>query len=108
MVIKLLLLQLGGEVDDCSCTVESVDSFNNKEIFPDLNALLEKDYFKFYPVSKALVDITSNQLVFLGRRLEEFIASFLKAIQISTQLIIIMKKLLLGQCQLLCMGHSTT
>ena len=96
MIIKLLLLQLGGEVDDCSCTVESVDSFNNKEIFPDLNALLEKDYFKFYPVSKALVDITSNQLVFLGRRLEEFIASFLKAIQISTQLIIIMEKLLLG------------
>ena len=108
MIIKLLLLQLGGEVDDCSCTVESVDSFNNKEIFPDLKSLLEKDYFKFYPVSKTLVDITSNQLFFLGRRLEEFIASFLKAIQISTQLIIIMKKLLLGQCQLLCMGHSTT
>ena len=108
MIIKLLLLQLGGEVDDCSCTVESVDSFNNKEIFPDLNALLEKDYFKFYPVSKALVDITSNQLVFLGRRLEEFIASFLKAIQISAQLIIIKKKLLLGQCQLLCKGNLTT
>ena len=64
---------MGGEVDDCSCTVESVDSFNNKEIFPELNALLEKDYFKFYPVSKALVDITCNQLVFLGKFLEEFI-----------------------------------
>jgi len=37
-------------VDDCSCTVESVDSFNNQEIYPQLNSLLEKDYFKFYPV----------------------------------------------------------
>ena len=43
--------QLKGEVDDCSCKVESVDSFNNLKIYPRLNSLLEKDYFKYWKVN---------------------------------------------------------
>lgn len=45
------LLQLNGVVDDCTCKVESVSEFNNIRLFPPLNSLLNKNYFKFFKVS---------------------------------------------------------
>ncbi|XP_013400738.1 ERO1-like protein beta isoform X3 [Lingula anatina] len=43
--------KLKGEVDDCSCKIESLDSFNNLKIFPRLHSLLNKDYFRFFKVN---------------------------------------------------------
>lgn len=43
--------KLKGEIDDCSCKVESVDSFNNVKIYPLINSLLEYDYFRYYKVN---------------------------------------------------------
>ena len=53
-------------MDDCSCKVESVDSFNNLKIYPRLNSLLEKDYFKYWKVS--FVNICSFKNVCVGGR----------------------------------------
>ena len=44
------MFQLEGEIEDCKCNYESVDSFNNAKIFPILDDLLTKDYFRFYKV----------------------------------------------------------
>uniref|UniRef100_A0A7N9B1P2 ERO1-like protein alpha n=1 Tax=Mastacembelus armatus TaxID=205130 RepID=A0A7N9B1P2_9TELE len=38
-------------LDDCACDVETIDSFNNDQLFPKLQALLESDYFRFYKVT---------------------------------------------------------
>ncbi|KAG1973050.1 ERO1-like protein beta [Pimephales promelas] len=43
--------QVTGDLDDCACDVETIDSFNNKEIFPKLQKLLSSDYFRFYQVN---------------------------------------------------------
>jgi len=43
--------QLQGEIDDCSCKVEMLDSFNNVKFFPRLKSLLERDYFRYYKVN---------------------------------------------------------
>lgn len=43
--------QLEGQVDDCSCSVDTVDQFNNVKIYPRLRSLLTKDYFRFYKVN---------------------------------------------------------
>ncbi|XP_033841861.1 ERO1-like protein alpha [Periophthalmus magnuspinnatus] len=62
VLFALLLLQVGsacarcfcqvsGELDDCTCDVETIDHFNNKLIFPKLQTLLQKDYFRFYKVN---------------------------------------------------------
>uniref|UniRef100_A0A672P7D1 ERO1-like protein alpha n=1 Tax=Sinocyclocheilus grahami TaxID=75366 RepID=A0A672P7D1_SINGR len=40
-----------GTLDDCACDVETIDRFNNKEIFPKLQKLLSSDYFRFYKVN---------------------------------------------------------
>ena len=40
--------QLKGHVDDCSCSVDTVDHYNNIEMFPRLQSLLAKDYFKYF------------------------------------------------------------
>ncbi len=37
-------------VDNCACDVDSVDLFNNHRIFPLLQALLQKSFFRFYRV----------------------------------------------------------
>lgn len=42
--------QVTGELDDCTCDVETIDHFNNKQLFPKLQTLLESDYFRFYKV----------------------------------------------------------
>uniref|UniRef100_A0A3P9Q158 ERO1-like protein alpha n=1 Tax=Poecilia reticulata TaxID=8081 RepID=A0A3P9Q158_POERE len=43
--------QVTGELDDCTCDVETIDSFNNEQIFPRLLPLLESHYFRFYKVN---------------------------------------------------------
>ncbi|XP_014897300.1 ERO1-like protein alpha [Poecilia latipinna] len=43
--------QVTGELDDCTCDVETIDSFNNEQIFPRLLPLLESHYFWFYKVN---------------------------------------------------------
>ncbi|KAK2853663.1 hypothetical protein Q5P01_006324 [Channa striata] len=62
-VVFLLLLQVSaladgrcfcqvtGELDDCACDVETIDGFNNEQLFPKLQTLLESDYFRFYKVN---------------------------------------------------------
>ena len=40
--------QLKGHVDDCSCSVDTVDHYNNIKIFPKLQSLLSKDYFRYF------------------------------------------------------------
>lgn len=39
--------KLREEVDDCDCKIESIDKFNNYQVHPRVNALVEKDYFRF-------------------------------------------------------------
>lgn len=43
--------KLDGRIDDCTCTVDTVDYFNNVKIFPLMTRLLENDYFRFYRVN---------------------------------------------------------
>ena len=44
-------LKVTGDLDDCACDVETIDGFNNDQLFPKLQTLLESDYFRFYKVS---------------------------------------------------------
>ncbi|ERL90554.1 ero1-like protein [Dendroctonus ponderosae] len=43
--------QLEGKIDECSCNIDTVDSFNNVKIYPRLQSLLVKDYFRFFKVN---------------------------------------------------------
>ncbi|KAL3289782.1 hypothetical protein HHI36_023177 [Cryptolaemus montrouzieri] len=43
--------QLQGQIDDCTCNVDTVDHFNNVKIYPRLRSLLQKDYFRFFKVN---------------------------------------------------------
>ncbi|XP_043857501.1 ERO1-like protein beta [Dromiciops gliroides] len=43
--------QLSGVLDDCLCDIESIDSFNTYKIFPKIQKLLERDYFRYYKVN---------------------------------------------------------
>ncbi|XP_043280284.1 ero1-like protein [Venturia canescens] len=43
--------KLKGSIDDCSCSVDTVDYFNNMKIYPRLQSLLVRDYFRFYKVN---------------------------------------------------------
>ncbi|XP_064600768.1 ERO1-like protein beta [Liolophura sinensis] len=43
--------KLTGEVDDCSCKVETLDTLNNNKLYPILKSLLEKDYFRYFQVN---------------------------------------------------------
>lgn len=43
--------QLQGMVDDCQCNIDTIDHFNNYKIYPVLNSLLQKDYFRFFKVN---------------------------------------------------------
>lgn len=40
--------KLEGQIDDCSCKVDTVDHFNNAKIYPRLASLLAKDFFRFF------------------------------------------------------------
>lgn len=43
--------KLQGEVDDCSCKVENLDSLNNRKVYPVLKSLLQRDYFRYFKVN---------------------------------------------------------
>ncbi|XP_076339664.1 ERO1-like protein alpha isoform X1 [Tachypleus tridentatus] len=43
--------KLEGQIDDCECSVNTVDYFNNLKIYPRLNSLLLKNFFRFYKVN---------------------------------------------------------
>ncbi|XP_076151718.1 ERO1-like protein alpha isoform X1 [Alosa pseudoharengus] len=43
--------QVTGSLEDCACDVETIDSFNNKQLFPKLQKLIATDYFRFYKVN---------------------------------------------------------
>lgn len=43
--------QLRGNVDDCSCSIDTIDYFNNEKIFPRLKSLVLKDYFRYFKVN---------------------------------------------------------
>ncbi|KAK2587298.1 hypothetical protein KPH14_003020 [Odynerus spinipes] len=43
--------KLKGSIDDCSCNVDTVDYFNNVKIYPRLQSILLKNYFRFYKVN---------------------------------------------------------
>lgn len=46
-----IFLQLEGSINDCSCDVDTVDHFNNMKIYPRLQSLLVKNFFRFYKVN---------------------------------------------------------
>ncbi|XP_012223620.1 ero1-like protein [Linepithema humile] len=43
--------KLKGSIDDCTCNVDTVDYFNNMRIYPRIQSLLVRDYFRFYKVN---------------------------------------------------------
>ncbi|XP_035436184.2 ero1-like protein isoform X1 [Spodoptera frugiperda] len=43
--------ELHGSLGDCSCNVDTIDYFNNVKVFPRLQSLVRKDYFRFYKVN---------------------------------------------------------
>lgn len=43
--------QLKGVIDDCSCSVETLDSFNNLKVYPRLNSLLSYNFFRYWKVN---------------------------------------------------------
>ncbi|KAJ6654010.1 hypothetical protein lerEdw1_007519 [Lerista edwardsae] len=43
--------QVTGHIDDCTCDIETIDTFNNYKVFPLLQRLLESDYFRYYKVN---------------------------------------------------------
>nr|CAG4636867.1 EOG090X03A4 [Ceriodaphnia reticulata] len=45
------LMELKGNVDECECSVDFVDKFNNYRIYPRLKSLLPKNYFRFFKVN---------------------------------------------------------
>uniref|UniRef100_UPI00358E2240 ERO1-like protein beta isoform X2 n=1 Tax=Myxine glutinosa TaxID=7769 RepID=UPI00358E2240 len=51
LAVALTQTKLSGGLDDCSCDIESIDDFNNYKVFPKLENLLQKDYFRYYQVN---------------------------------------------------------
>jgi hypothetical protein len=47
---KSCFCKLNEAVDECACSVDSVDVFNNHKVYPMLQALLQKDFFRYYKV----------------------------------------------------------
>jgi len=43
--------ELKGNVDECECSVDIVDKFNNYRIYPLMKNLLAKNYFRFFKVN---------------------------------------------------------
>lgn len=51
---KRCFCKVSGEaIDDCSCATNySIDVFNNHHVYPLLQSLLQKDFFRYYRVSR--------------------------------------------------------
>ncbi|CAG0919955.1 unnamed protein product [Notodromas monacha] len=43
--------QLKGGIDDCPCSVDTVDYFNNINVYPRLQTLMHLDFFRYYKVN---------------------------------------------------------
>jgi len=43
--------QLSGQIDDCFCDIEILEKFNNVEVYPLLQQLIHKDFFRYYKVN---------------------------------------------------------
>ncbi|CAD5119115.1 DgyrCDS7759 [Dimorphilus gyrociliatus] len=43
--------ELNSDVDHCTCSVNNVDSLNNLKLYPRLQNILQRDYFKFFKVN---------------------------------------------------------
>jgi len=43
-------VQLDSDIGDCACSVESVDFFNNDQVFPVVDELMQRNYFRYYKV----------------------------------------------------------
>lgn len=43
--------ELHGALGDCSCNVDTIDYFNNVKLYPRIQSLVSKDYFRFYKVN---------------------------------------------------------
>ena len=44
------IFRLDGSLVDCSANVEDVERFNNRQFFPILQQLLQRNYFRYYKV----------------------------------------------------------
>ncbi|XP_056667076.1 ERO1-like protein alpha isoform X2 [Monodelphis domestica] len=60
--------QISGYLDDCTCDVETIDSFNNYKIFPRLQKLLQSVYFRYYKVNLKKPCPFWNDMNHCGRR----------------------------------------
>ncbi|XP_055956793.1 ERO1-like protein beta [Patella vulgata] len=43
--------KLKGEIDDCTCKVETISDINNNKIYPRLKSLLSRNYFRYFKVN---------------------------------------------------------
>ncbi len=43
-----------GQVDECCCDVETVDTLNRNQIYPLITTLMNRTFFKFFRVSGAI------------------------------------------------------
>ena len=51
LIMSCLCWQLKGNVDECDCSVDFVDIFNNNKIYPRMKSILSKNYFRFFKVN---------------------------------------------------------
>lgn len=42
---------LSGQIDDCFCDIESLEKFNNENVYPILKKLIKTDYFRYFKVN---------------------------------------------------------
>lgn len=42
---------LSGQIDDCFCDIESLEKFNDENVFPILQNLIKTDYFRYFKVN---------------------------------------------------------
>jgi len=59
--------QLDGDIGDCTCSIESVDVFNNQEVFPVIDRLMQRNYFRYYKVLLCLFLTSVAALFFVGQ-----------------------------------------
>jgi len=57
---KTCFCKVGEAIDYCDCNSESIDVFNNIEVYHAIQAILQKEPLKFYKVIDNLID--SNKL----------------------------------------------
>ena len=43
-------MQLSGLVDDCLCDIQTLEGFNNDQVYPLISKLVKRDFFRYYKV----------------------------------------------------------